>query len=99
MLLRKSKVAILVSVFVILSAFLITTVASASTNGTASTPELLIDYELCVTCGWCAEIAPTCFGIGADGYPYVKPDWYDYPQDWFDALVSCPTGAISYTNY
>ncbi|MEN6619475.1 MAG: ferredoxin [Rikenellaceae bacterium] len=98
-LLRKSKVTILVSVFVILSAFLISNAATASTNGTSSTPRLLIDYDICLQCGLCAEEAPNCFYMGAGGFPFVKAGWYDYYPEWFYAMVDCPVGAISYTNY
>jgi NAD-dependent dihydropyrimidine dehydrogenase PreA subunit len=97
-LLRKSKVAILVSVFVILSAFLISTAATASTNGTASTPILKINYEDCLGCGVCEAVAPNCI-IMIDGIPTVMLGWYDYYPEWLYAIIDCPVGAISYTNY
>jgi ferredoxin len=96
--LGKSKSAILVSVFVILSVFLISTAATASTNGTASTPELIIDYDLCVKCGWCCVVAPNCFFILGET-TYIWSDWYEHYPEWFYAILECPVGAISYTNY
>lgn len=53
---------------------------------------------MCVHCGWCEVVAPNCIVI-VDDIPYVIPGFYDYYPEWFYAIVECPVGAISYTNY
>jgi ferredoxin len=64
-----------------------------------SRPMLIINYKTCIQCGICEQIAPSCFVMASDGFPGVISGWEDYYQDWLDALVACPMGAISYTNY
>ena len=55
-----------------------------------------VDQELCIGCGLCADIAPSVFELGDDGFSHVigapGPGTADAVQD---AADSCPTSAIA----
>ena len=95
MLIRKRKVAIFLSIFVILSSFLISTAATAASN---AEDRLIVDIDLCIGCRNCEEIAPNVFII-VDGKAVVMVGWQYYPITYIEAMEQCPMEAIYLDNY
>lgn len=57
----------------------------------------IVDRDLCIGCGLCADTCPEVFAIMDDGYAHpivetVEPEQYDCVQE---ALEICPVEAIS----
>ncbi|NDY42417.1 ferredoxin [Dissulfurirhabdus thermomarina] len=57
----------------------------------------VVDEELCISCGTCAEICPEVFEVEEDEKARVKnPDACD-TCDCEEAVESCPAEAISWS--
>lgn len=55
-----------------------------------------VDKESCIGCGACVSIAPEIFFFDEDGLAEAKKDLVP-KESGIQALESCPTNAISYT--
>ena len=55
-----------------------------------------VDQELCIGCGLCADIAPSVFELGDDGFSHViGPGGPGVDGAVREAAESCPTSAIA----
>jgi ferredoxin len=61
----------------------------------------IVDKNLCIGCGLCAEVCPQVFGMGDDNIAQVKTD--PIPQEAEDschlAADQCPGSAIQIQEY
>lgn len=54
-----------------------------------------VNKDLCIGCGACTGICPSCFAIGDDGKAEVIAQPAEGDASVNDAVASCPVGAIS----
>lgn len=92
---KKSKLAILVCLLILLSTSLISPMLTAATTGV---DRLLVDYDLCQGCGFCEAVAPDCFMVENDK-AVVLLGWIYHPIQFVEAYEGCPYGAIYFDNY
>lgn len=61
--------------------------------------KIVIDEELCIGCGACAETAPENFELGDDGIAKVKKQYSEVGEEEKkhvqDAVDGCPANAIT----
>ncbi|WP_294159293.1 ferredoxin [uncultured Selenomonas sp.] len=55
-----------------------------------------IDKSLCVACGMCADVCPSVFRMGSDGFAEaIVACSMEFFDDAWDAAMDCPAGAIT----
>lgn len=57
----------------------------------------VVDYDLCVGCETCAELCPEVFEMRDDGKAYVIGEDKCETCDCQEAMDSCPSEAISWS--
>jgi ferredoxin len=57
---------------------------------------ILIDRDICTSCGLCNELAPNTFGLDDDEIAYVIDQAGDPVEDIQEAIDGCPVECISW---